>query len=249
NLTIPGGVLGTPGYMAPEQARGEPNIDARADVFALGCVAYECLAGRRAFDGDSPMAILAKVLLEDRPRLRAARADVPAALEHVVDRMLAKTKESRYGSAIEVARDLERLDVSTEEARPHAKSGMLGTRERKLLALMVARRGEAPEKDATLVDDPASTPARAPVDRSLRDVAATLGTSAEVLLDGSLVVVFEGSAAVDQAARAARAALRLQKLVSGPLRISIATGRGEIAGAIPFGEVVDRACALLDAPA
>jgi tetratricopeptide (TPR) repeat protein len=248
-LTIPGGVLGTPGYMAPEQARGEPNIDARADVFALGCVAYECLSGRRAFDGDSPMAILAKVLLEEPPRIRAARADVPAALEHAVDRMLAKARESRYGSAIEVVRDLDRLDVSTEEkARPKTKSGLLGTRERKLLALLVARRGEAPPKDATLVDDPEPAPRQVPVDRGLRDVAATLGSGAEVLLDGSLVVVFEGSAAVDQAARAARAALRLQTLVTGPLRISIATGRGEITGAIPFGEVVDRACALLDAP-
>ena len=244
HLTSPGGILGTPGYMAPEQARGEANVDARSDVFALGCVLYECLSGRRAFDGDSPMAILAKVLLDEPPRLRAARPDVPPALEHVVDRMLAKTKEARYASASEVARDLDRLDVSTEEgAHPAARA--ITSRERKLLCVLVARRGAAPPKDATLVDS--NDAERSASDRALRDVAASLGTSAEVLLDGSLVVVFEGTAAVDQAARAARAGLRLRDHDAGVLRLAIATGRGEISGAIPVGEVVDRACALLDA--
>ena len=249
NLTLPGGVLGTPGYMAPEQARGDVNIDARADVFALGCVAYECISRRRAFDGDSPMAILAKVLLEEPPRLREARPDVPRSVEHVVDRMLAKAAESRYASAAEVARDLERLDTTTEEKLGSQRSGALGTRERRLLSLLVARAGEAPAKDATLVDDPSFAPTEAPAGgANLRSVAASLGAGAEVLVDGSLVVVFEGSAAVDQAARAARAALTLKSRVDAPLRIAIATGRGEITGAIPFGEVVDRACALLDAP-
>src|SRR4029077_16860251 len=75
HLTLPGGLIGTPGYMAPEQARGEPLIDPRADVFSLGGVLFECLRGRRAFDGDSPMAVLAKVLLEEPPPLRSLRHD------------------------------------------------------------------------------------------------------------------------------------------------------------------------------
>src|SRR5262249_27498339 len=50
-LTMPGGMLGTPGYVAPEQARGDPSVDARADVFSLGCVLYRCLTGRGAFQG------------------------------------------------------------------------------------------------------------------------------------------------------------------------------------------------------
>lgn len=249
HLTQPGGVLGTPGYMAPEQARGEAMIDARADVFSLGCVLYECLSGRRAFDGDSPMAILAKVLLEEPPSLRALRPDIPAALDHVVARMLSKSKEARYASASDVVRDLERLDASTEESvmRDASPPGALTTRERKLLCLLLARPGAAPAKDATLVDDPSGGSLAEP-DTALRSLASSLGTNAEILLDGSLVVVIEGFAAVDQAVRAARAALRLRTLGGRSMRIAIATGRGEITGTMPFGEVVDRACALLDAP-
>ncbi len=244
HLTLPGGLIGTPGYMAPEQARGEPMIDPRADVFSLGCVLFECLSGRRAFDGDSPMAVLAKVLLEEPPPLRTLRHDIPPALAHTVARMLAKSKESRYASASDVARDLERLETSTEERAPSQSNrpGALTTRERKLLCLLLARRGEAPAKDATLVDDPDSGQGT-----SLRALASSIGTNAEVLLDGSLVVVVEGTAAVDQVVRAARAALRLRVMAGPNTRLAIATGRGEISGTMPFGEVVDRACALLDA--
>ena len=261
-------MLGTPGYMAPEQARGEPMIDARADVFSLGCVLYECLSGRRAFDGDSPMAILAKVLLEEPPPLRTIRPDIPAALEHVVSRMLSKSKEARYASAADVARDLNRLDTSTDEGAvpTNLAPGSLTTRERKLLCLLLARRGEAPAKDTTLVDAPegsakpggSSKPGSSAGDKEhpahalSRELSSSLGTSAEVLVDGSLVVVIEGTAAVDQAARAARAALRLRELGQSKdmaLHLAIATGRGEISGTMPFGEVVDRACALLDSVA
>jgi serine/threonine protein kinase/tetratricopeptide (TPR) repeat protein len=250
-LTQPGGVLGTPGYMAPEQARGEAMIDARADVFSLGCLLYECLSGRRAFDGDSPMAILAKVLLEEPPALRTLRPEIPAALDHLVQRMLSKSKEARYASASDVVRDLDRLDTSTEENILLGTSlpGALTTRERKLLCLLLARPGEAPAKDATLVDDPISGSSNpAEPDQALRELASSMGTNAEILVDGSLVVVIEGFAAVDQAVRAARAALRLRARGARGMRIAIATGRGEITGTMPFGEVVDRACALLDAP-
>src|SRR2546426_525611 len=77
-------VLGTPGYMAPEQARAARTVDARADVFALGCVLFECLTGAPAFTGEEPMAVLAKILFEDAPSSRAARRDVPPALDELL---------------------------------------------------------------------------------------------------------------------------------------------------------------------
>ena len=85
-LTITGGIVGTAGYMAPEQARGDTEIDERADVFALGCVAYECLAGTAAFRGDSALALQIKVLIHDPPRL--ASFGVMAELDALVARML-----------------------------------------------------------------------------------------------------------------------------------------------------------------
>jgi serine/threonine protein kinase len=72
-MTRTGAALGTPGYMAPEQARGERDLDARADLFALGCVLFEAVSGRAPFAGAHLMAVLAKVLFEDAPRLRELR--------------------------------------------------------------------------------------------------------------------------------------------------------------------------------
>src|SRR5579872_6703147 len=66
-LTVTGATLGTPSYMAPEQARGARELDGRADVFALGCVLYECVSGRRPFEGRHVLALLAKVALWEPP--------------------------------------------------------------------------------------------------------------------------------------------------------------------------------------
>src|SRR5262249_8880592 len=95
-LTQKGSVIGTPGYMAPEQARGEhTRIDARADVFSLGCVLFECLTGKPAFAGMHVMALLAKLLFDEPQRVRELSPEVPAALDALVSRMLAKDPESR----------------------------------------------------------------------------------------------------------------------------------------------------------
>src|SRR5882672_3201473 len=70
-LTKIGAMIGTPGYMAPEQARCNAPIDARADVFALGCVLFQCLTGTPAFEGDSPIATLGRILFSEAPRVSA----------------------------------------------------------------------------------------------------------------------------------------------------------------------------------
>jgi len=89
-LTQTGATIGTPGYMAPEQARGNAPIDARADVFAFGCVLFQCLTGRPAFDGDSAVAILGQILFGEVPRVSALWPEVPEDLDALVARMLAK---------------------------------------------------------------------------------------------------------------------------------------------------------------
>src|SRR5262249_12458140 len=78
--TRAGMVIGTLGYMAPEQARGSLAVDARADVFSLGCVLYECLTGQPAFAGEHLMAVLAKILLEEARRVSDLREDTPEGL-------------------------------------------------------------------------------------------------------------------------------------------------------------------------
>src|SRR4051812_49055406 len=84
--TRSGVMVGTPGYMAPEQARGNKEIDARADIFSMGCVLYECLAGRPVFAGDNIAALLAKILLETPMTLRDAGFEVPEAPDDLITR-------------------------------------------------------------------------------------------------------------------------------------------------------------------
>ena len=98
-LTQAGFSLGTPDYMSPEQARGDAILTPAVDVFALGCVLFECLVGRPPFVADHPLAILSRILLESAPRVSANRPDVPKEVDDLVDRMLAKNPEARPPSA------------------------------------------------------------------------------------------------------------------------------------------------------
>ncbi|MFN7973690.1 MAG: serine/threonine-protein kinase [Acidobacteriota bacterium] len=106
SLTAAGGVAGTVAYMAPEQARGEP-VDARADVWALGVVAHEMLAGRAPFAADSVPATLSRILTEEPPPLSASRTGVPRWLASLVGRMLSKDAARRPadGAAVVAALD------------------------------------------------------------------------------------------------------------------------------------------------
>jgi serine/threonine-protein kinase len=97
NITRTGAILGTPNYMAPEQARGGA-VDGRADLFSLGCVLYECLTGRKPFVGDSVTAILLKVLTEPPPSVDFEALKLPRPLEEVLRRALAKDPAERYPS-------------------------------------------------------------------------------------------------------------------------------------------------------
>ena len=120
-LTAAGVLVGTPGYMAPEQVRGDATIGPRADVFALGCVLFECLTGRSAFAGASTAIVLSQILLESPPLVRELRADVPLALEGIVEQMLAKADVARP-SAKEVARDLAGLEAHLPVDAPNEPS-------------------------------------------------------------------------------------------------------------------------------
>jgi serine/threonine-protein kinase len=98
-LTQTGLAMGTPAYMSPEQAGGEAYTDGRGDVYALGCVLYEMLAGDPPFTGATSQVILARKSTESVPSLRAARETVPEGVEAVIGRSLAKAPADRYPTA------------------------------------------------------------------------------------------------------------------------------------------------------
>lgn len=102
DLTRTGMVLGTAAYVAPEQVLAKP-LDGKADQYALGCVLYEALTGRRPFVGDSPVATAAARLERDPLALRSLRADIPRGLEQVVTRCIARDASARFSSCGQLA--------------------------------------------------------------------------------------------------------------------------------------------------
>ncbi|WP_437312996.1 serine/threonine-protein kinase [Sorangium sp. So ce385] len=259
-FTQSGAILGTPGYMAPEQATGE-QADARSDVFALGAVLFECLTGRPAFMGRHPMAVLAQLLLAEVPRVRELRGDVPPALDALIARMLAKDPATRPGGAAEAAAALRALgELGTGPAAPPALSEAITRRaadgpitggEQRVLSVVVAMPGAS--SDLTLDDTP---PARRSADLRARIQAALLhlGARLDPLANGAMLLTLQGAgSATDQAARAARCALLLGPLLAGTQErqearagsIAVATGPLEISGRLPVGTLLDGAATLL----
>src|SRR5215510_2167112 len=129
--TAPGIVMGTVSYMSPEQARGQ-KVDLRADIFSLGVVLYEMIAGRRPFEGATMSDVIAALLTAEPPLLGQYRAEATAELEQVVGKCLAKARESRYQSAAELIVKLKTLPpgiqpkgettTSVEVERPRSAS-------------------------------------------------------------------------------------------------------------------------------
>lgn len=114
--TRTGTLLGTPGYMAPEQAQGRKDVDAAADVFSLGAVLFECLTGRPAFTAEHLMATLSRILFEETPRVKTLRSDVPPALDMLVSSMLAKDANARPRDGSRVVAALEAIDSLPEDS-------------------------------------------------------------------------------------------------------------------------------------
>ena len=106
-LSASGFVLGAPAYTSPEQARGERNLDGRSDIYSLGCVLYEMLAGEPPFTGAHRGAVLARHLSDAVPPLRTVCPEVSAGVERAVLRALAKQPGERFANAAELVLALE----------------------------------------------------------------------------------------------------------------------------------------------
>ncbi len=114
--TSPGTVLGTAGYMSPEQVRGQP-VDHRSDIFSFGAILYEMISGRRAFHGETPADTMSSILKDEPPELASSTRNLPPAVERIVRHCLEKTPEQRFQSARDIAFGLEELSgISTTTA-------------------------------------------------------------------------------------------------------------------------------------
>src|SRR5437867_6600367 len=101
NLTETGIALGTPGYMSPEQGAASARVDERSDIYSLGCVLYEMLAGEPPYTGPSAQIVMAKRLTDPVPSVRRLREGIPSAIDAAVSRALAKAPADRFATAAE----------------------------------------------------------------------------------------------------------------------------------------------------
>ena len=118
-MSDPGVVMGTVGYMSPEQASGRP-VDYRSDQFALGLLIYELVTGKRPFERPTTAQTLAAAIEADPPSLESLRPDVPPHLAAVVRRLLAKNPDERYESTRDLARELKSIGETTSSSTPVA---------------------------------------------------------------------------------------------------------------------------------
>jgi hypothetical protein len=249
-LTRTGIAIGTPGYMAPEQARGERDVDGRADLFSLGCVLFQCATGRPAFVANQVIALLTKVLLEEAPRVSSLRPDVPEALADLIDRLMCKRPEGRPAGAVQVLAELDRIDaaVSRSISETVTVSARLAAGEQRLISVLLVGAGgprlsDRPPRPFAPTLTVATSEAQVGAGL-LAGVARAHGATLDHLADGSSVMTLHGAGVpTDRAALAARCALALRAAL-GEVPVVLATGRGLAGERAPVGEVIDRAARL-----
>ncbi|MCI0607465.1 MAG: serine/threonine-protein kinase [Anaerolineae bacterium] len=112
-----GGTMGTPAYVSPEQAQGA-KVDSRADIYGMGVMIYEMLTGNKPYDADSPMSVAVRHITEPIPDILQDRPDLPIDVDTVIRTAMAKDKEDRYATAVDLARALSRAAFGEDRTTP-----------------------------------------------------------------------------------------------------------------------------------
>ncbi len=245
-LTRTGAIIGTPAYMAPEQARGDEGVNARADLYALGATLFEMITGRPPHVGPTPIAILARLVTTPPPRLSDIYPEIMPALDDLMAELLATDSSERPRDA-GIAADRLRA-VAAELA---ARGGSETTRDAHSPASVppISQVGPASQLShssggSRLVTTILAThvPKGPPRARLIAHLRARGAEATELGGDALVAHLGVSRALGDEATRAIDLALRLAKVNA---TVGIATGRSRVErGVRPIGEVVDRAAAL-----
>ncbi|AUX27367.1 protein kinase [Sorangium cellulosum] len=276
-LTYTGGILGTPGYIAPEQIESGSTHDARADVFSLACVFYECIAGRPAFEGAHVMAALAKLLFQQTPKLREIRADLPEPLEQLISRMMAKHPDDRPRDCGDVGAQLAQIaDVLDAWATPRPVTlasprdatmrsargpGFLTRSEQRLVSLVLAGEPEdvetsvaaaggvpsASDVSSVLQELTGEGPASAVPRSEVRAAVEPYGAHITEISRGSLVAILAGAGSAVDRAERAVRCALALRARFPGIPLAVATGRGVSSAKLIEGDVIDRGVRALRA--
>lgn len=247
-MTRTGMVIGTPEYMAPEQARGSKDVGPAADMFSLGCVLYECLTGEPPFLAEHIAAVLVRILFEEPRPVTERRPGIPPAVTELLNRLLEKDPARRLRDATELTLAIGALGALPELlpafAPPTRTPSRLTGNEQVLLSLVMAHSPHATEPgSATLLSTDMVEESRrhGPLLTTLRE----MGVQAELLLGGAMVVtVPQLPSAQDQATQAARLAALVRERWPDA-QVAVVTGRASRSQGGLTGEVLERAWRLL----
>ena len=250
-LTASGALLGTPYYMAPEQATSGQALQTATDIFSLGSIFYECLAGKPPFYASHVASVLAKILFNPEVPIQTLRPSVPRAWAELLARMLSKEPARRPSDARELCGEIARLPLVTAEVEraetapgSHALASHEEGREQTLACVMLVMfpYGTSPDAETREIIGMSERY------DATRSALVRFGFAVEWLADTSLIATLSSSgAATDQARIAARGALYARE-VWPEARIALATGRALLGRARCMGEAVDRAARLLERP-
>ncbi|WP_224364701.1 serine/threonine-protein kinase [Hyalangium versicolor] len=245
-LTASQMVIGTPGYMAPEQVSAQSQLTASADIFSLGCVLYECLTGTAPFSAPHFVAALGKILFSEPEPLRALRPELPEALEELLQHMLVKAPEKRLPDAARLLETVSQLRMGlASEPSAQLSASMPPLRltgsEQHLVSVLVA----APRVTETQPLELRPHDSRWTLRDTLRTLLMPHGAQVELMANGSLVATLKAThgSATDPATLAARCALLIQERWPEST-VVLTTGRARPAH-LPVGEAMDRAGQLL----
>jgi len=218
-ITREGFMIGTPSYMSPEQVLGRRDVTAQSDIFSLGVVYFELCARARPYRADDVIGLVARIALQDPPRLAAVVPEVPPDLDLTIATAMARDPKDRFPTAADFARAIARSPawvspkpaVLPEEEATKTPSSTMATNERRVVTTVMVRLESAEE----------ASHATARVEHA----AAQSGGAFHRLLSLAFVIVFGGALSRgSEAQRAARAALALATQLPGA-RIAVATGR------------------------
>jgi class 3 adenylate cyclase len=260
-ITATGAIIGTPDYMSPEQAQGRDDIDARADIYAVGAMLYQMLTGEVPYTADTPMNVLMKHIHAPLPSMREKNPSVPLAAEAVVHKAMAKDRAERYTGAIELGRavsdalgapavDPTRVREAASTSiirrsggrRPASAGGTTPSEQNRQVTALYANAAEY----AALVDQVAGSEAArramAALHEAIDGIIATFHGKVLTASDNDLLALWGAEAASEaDAEQAARAALGMQ----AALRSLGAAFLGDSEEALPLSIGIHSGVALL----
>jgi serine/threonine protein kinase len=259
-ITADGALVGTPGYMSPEQAKGIRDIDPRADLFSLGCIVHECLTGKPTFFARHLSALLAQILFREVPPVHTLRPDVPEGLSELIARMLSKDSRLRPANGAQLCAELDALrrasasgpasgpatdtasgSASVSVPRPQAPSPLLFREEYPLWGFVVSSQHPTQIMSYQTLDDLEPDPMFLAGQQELACDLSRLGIHVEQLYDKTVVASFPLTASTARQLPKLIAYLKDAQNLYPHRTVVVGTSESEKSGDAALGDRLERA--------